>query len=136
MEINVSWCDLITENGVEALARGCNKLKRFSSKGCKQVNNNAVICLATYCKSLEVLNLHSCDVSVVHSCVHVFAVFAFNFRVICNNIRRKKMLITCCDFLYPIHRPSPICPFRKLPKRVYIYKSCAYRNVLCSPITH
>lgn len=64
MEINVSWCESITENGVEALARGCNKLKRFSSKGCKQVNNNAVICLATYCKLIEVLNLHSCDVSI------------------------------------------------------------------------
>lgn len=63
LEINISWCDSITENGIEALARGCTKLRRFSSKGCKQVNNNAVICLATYCKSLTVLNLHSCDVS-------------------------------------------------------------------------
>lgn len=138
MEINVSWCDLITENGVEALARGCNKLKRFSSKGCKQVNNNAVICLATYCKSLEVLNLHSCDVSVVHSCVHVFRRVRIYFSVsvaICNS-EKKEMLITCWEFLCPIHRPSPICPFRKLPKRVYIYKSCAYQNVLCSPITH
>lgn len=32
-EINVSWCNLITENGVEAIARGCNKVKKFSSKG-------------------------------------------------------------------------------------------------------
>lgn len=32
-EINVSWCNLITENGVEAIARGCNKIKKFSSKG-------------------------------------------------------------------------------------------------------
>lgn len=63
LEINISWCDSITENGVEALSRGCPKLRRFSSKGCKQVNNNAVICLATYCKLLTVLNLHSCDVS-------------------------------------------------------------------------
>lgn len=80
MEINVSWCDLITENGVEALTRGCNKLKRFSSKGCKQVNNNAVICLASYCKSLEVLNLHSCDVSVVCS-AGLFAMFAFSISI-------------------------------------------------------
>lgn len=63
MELNVSWCELISENGVEALSRGCPKIKRFSSKGCKRVNNNAVICLATYCNGLEVLNLHSCDVS-------------------------------------------------------------------------
>lgn len=63
MELNVSWCDQISENGVEALARGCPKLRRFSSKGCKRVNNNAVICLATYCTGLEVLNLQKCDVS-------------------------------------------------------------------------
>lgn len=69
LEINVSWCDLISENGVEALSRGCTKLKRFSSKGCKRVNNNAVICLATYCHSLEVLNLHSCDVSVINQAI-------------------------------------------------------------------
>lgn len=95
MEINVSWCDLITENGVEALARGCNKLKRFSSKGCKQVNNNAVICLATYCKSLEVLNLHSCDVSVVRlpiiraflrRCLHYFRFDCNNHKYINGNI--------------------------------------------------
>lgn len=52
-----------SQNGVEALARGCNKLKRFSSKGCRQINDDAVICLSTYCKGIEVLNLHSCDVS-------------------------------------------------------------------------
>ena len=45
------------------MARGCPKLKRFSSRGCKCVNNNAVICLATYCKQIEVLNLQNCDVS-------------------------------------------------------------------------
>lgn len=67
MEINVSWCDLISENGVEALAHGCPKLRRFSSKGCKRVNNNAVICLAMYCNNLEVLNLHSCDVSEIET---------------------------------------------------------------------
>lgn len=33
LEVNVSWCHLITENGIEALARGCNKIRKFSSKG-------------------------------------------------------------------------------------------------------
>lgn len=33
MEINISWCHLVTQNGVEALAKGCPKLKKFSSKG-------------------------------------------------------------------------------------------------------
>lgn len=31
--------------------------------GCKQVNDRAVIALALYCPGIEVLNLHSCDVS-------------------------------------------------------------------------
>lgn len=64
MEINVSWCHLISENGVEALARGCVKLRKFSSKGCKQINDNAIMCLAKYCPDLMVLNLHSCEVSL------------------------------------------------------------------------
>lgn len=33
LDINVSWCHLITENGVEALTRGCKKVRKFSSKG-------------------------------------------------------------------------------------------------------
>lgn len=31
--VNVSWCQSITESGVEALARGCPKLKSFICKG-------------------------------------------------------------------------------------------------------
>ncbi|KAI8441669.1 hypothetical protein MSG28_015213 [Choristoneura fumiferana] len=60
--VNVSWCQSITENGVEALARGCPKLKSFICRGCKQVNDRAVSCLATYCPDLEVLNVQGCDV--------------------------------------------------------------------------
>ncbi|KAI8441674.1 hypothetical protein MSG28_015213 [Choristoneura fumiferana] len=59
--VNVSWCQSITENGVEALARGCPKLKSFICRGCKQVNDRAVSCLATYCPDLEVLNVQGCD---------------------------------------------------------------------------
>lgn len=50
----------MTEHGVEAIAKGCNKIKRFSSKGCKQINDKAVIFLANFCPGIEVLNLHSC----------------------------------------------------------------------------
>jgi len=49
---------------VEALARGCVKLRKFSSKGCKQINDNAIMCLAKYCPDLMVLNLHSCEVGL------------------------------------------------------------------------
>lgn len=75
-EINISWCHLITENGVEALARGCKHLRKFCSKGCKQVNDNAITCLAKYCPNLMVLNLHSCEVSANNS--------QFQFEIISN----------------------------------------------------
>lgn len=62
MEINISWCNLVTENGVEAIARGCNKVTKFICKGCKQVNDRAVKSLALFCPGIEVLNLQSCSV--------------------------------------------------------------------------
>lgn len=35
--INISWCDKVSMKGVEALARGCPKLKAFICKGCSLV---------------------------------------------------------------------------------------------------
>lgn len=35
--INISWCDQVSVKGVEALARGCVKLKAFICKGCSLV---------------------------------------------------------------------------------------------------
>lgn len=49
--------------GVEALAQGCRKLKFFIAKGCLQINDKAVSCLANNCPNLESINLHSCSVS-------------------------------------------------------------------------
>lgn len=51
--------------GVEALSRGCPKLKSFISKGCVLLNDKAVSCLAKYCPNLEVVNLHGCSVSFI-----------------------------------------------------------------------
>lgn len=82
--INISWCDQITDSGtlvfisktsrntnkqkllagVEALAQGCKKLKFFIAKGCLQINDKAVSCLANNCPNLESINLHSCSVRV------------------------------------------------------------------------
>ncbi|KAF4521328.1 hypothetical protein B566_EDAN002333 [Ephemera danica] len=53
MHINISWC-------VDALARGCPKLRTFISKGCTQINDRAVSSLANFCTNLEVINLHGC----------------------------------------------------------------------------
>lgn len=64
IELNISWCHQITEKGIEALARGCTKLKKISCKGCKEVNDRAVIFLSKYCHNIEILNLHNCNVSI------------------------------------------------------------------------
>lgn len=53
--------------GAEALAHGCPKLKSFIAKGCRQINDRAVSCLARHCHNLEVINLHGCTVSYVVS---------------------------------------------------------------------
>lgn len=35
--LNLSWCDQITKDGVEALVKGCNGLKALFLRGCTQV---------------------------------------------------------------------------------------------------
>ena len=35
--LNLSWCDQITRDGIEALARGCNGLRGLFLRGCTQV---------------------------------------------------------------------------------------------------
>lgn len=70
-ELNISWCDSVTENGIEVLARGCPKLKKVSAKGCRKINDRAIIFLALYCPNIEYLNLHSCDVSSICKAVVV-----------------------------------------------------------------
>ena len=32
ISVNISWCELLTAQGVGALAEGCNKLRTFISK--------------------------------------------------------------------------------------------------------
>lgn len=50
--------------GVEALARGCHKLKSFNSTGCLHITDKAISCLAQYCHALQVVNLKGCIVSI------------------------------------------------------------------------
>ena len=35
--LNLSWCDQITKDGVEALVRGCRGLRALLLRGCTQV---------------------------------------------------------------------------------------------------
>jgi hypothetical protein len=81
---NFYCCAVIA--GAEALARRCPKLKSFISKGCRQINDRAVSCLARHCHNLEVINLHGCTVSYVVSAAATcfgcpFAFVLFSVRV-------------------------------------------------------
>lgn len=38
-QLNISWCDQISDNGIEALARGCKELNTLRCKGCVMVSN-------------------------------------------------------------------------------------------------
>ena len=74
--------------GAEALAHGCPKLKSFISKGCRQINDRAVSCLARHCRNLEVINLHGCTVSYVVSATW----FSFLFTSALFSVRVKDNL--------------------------------------------
>ena len=36
--LNVSWCTNITDEGLEAVSRGCKNLQHFMCRGCEQVS--------------------------------------------------------------------------------------------------
>lgn len=38
-QLNISWCDQVTKDGIQALVRGCGGLKALFLKGCTQVIN-------------------------------------------------------------------------------------------------
>ena len=62
ISINLS---LFFPTGVDALAHGCPKLKRFVGKGLKSLTDSGLISLAQYCKNLDHINLCSASVSEV-----------------------------------------------------------------------
>lgn len=43
--LNLSWCDQITKDGIEALVRGCRGLKALLLRGCTQVPEGWYSCL-------------------------------------------------------------------------------------------
>ena len=53
--INISWCNRITDEGITALASGCNKLYSITCKGCNLVSTDLQV--LQYC---SLLYLFSC----------------------------------------------------------------------------
>lgn len=59
--LNLSWCDQITKDGIEALVRGCRGLKALLLRGCTQVPRGLLRCVyltGGVGTSLENLLLH------------------------------------------------------------------------------
>lgn len=77
-----SYCSTIYV-GIEALAIGCNKIKSFIAKGCTQMTDRAISCLAQSCPDLETLNLGGCSVSMVLrvrlSYAFIFFIYLVNY---------------------------------------------------------
>lgn len=56
--LNLSWCDQITKDGIEALVRGCRGLKALLLRGCTQVPRGYLRCVSlTWSVDTSVENL-------------------------------------------------------------------------------
>ena len=63
-ELNISWCQNITDKGIRLIAEGCPYLKSLICKGCEGLTANCFSDLNPgNVKELRVLNLLSCSVS-------------------------------------------------------------------------
>ncbi|KAM4724895.1 F-box/LRR-repeat protein 2 isoform 1-T2 [Anableps anableps] len=58
--LNLSWCDQITRDGIEALARGCTGLRALFLRGCTQLDDGALKHLQKHCPELTTINMQSC----------------------------------------------------------------------------
>ncbi|XP_017310177.1 F-box/LRR-repeat protein 2 isoform X1 [Ictalurus punctatus] len=70
--LNLSWCDQITRDGIEALSRGCTSLKAVFLRGCTQLDDPALKHLQKHCPELMTINMQSCtqitDEGLVNLC--------------------------------------------------------------------
>ena len=58
--LDISWCDMITGNGIKSLAEGCKKLQNFIAKGCMHIHDEGLLHLARNCKDLRKVNVQGC----------------------------------------------------------------------------
>uniref|UniRef100_A0A8C5K4N7 F-box and leucine-rich repeat protein 20 n=1 Tax=Jaculus jaculus TaxID=51337 RepID=A0A8C5K4N7_JACJA len=59
-QLNISWCDQVTKDGIQALVRGCGGLKALFLKGCTQLEDEALKYIGAHCPELVTLNLQTC----------------------------------------------------------------------------
>ncbi|KAI5081805.1 hypothetical protein GOP47_0001548 [Adiantum capillus-veneris] len=59
-ELNLGWCETVTDIGVTGLVSWCSDLRRIDLCGCLEITDRSVIALADKCHHLSVLNLYNC----------------------------------------------------------------------------
>ncbi|XP_069776844.1 F-box/LRR-repeat protein 2 isoform X4 [Narcine bancroftii] len=60
--LNISWCDQVTKDGIEALVGGCSGLKAMFLRGCTQLDDDSLKHIQIHCPELVTLNLQACSV--------------------------------------------------------------------------
>uniref|UniRef100_A0A3Q3IXZ3 F-box domain-containing protein n=1 Tax=Monopterus albus TaxID=43700 RepID=A0A3Q3IXZ3_MONAL len=60
-QLNISWCDQVTKDGIQALVRSCPGLKGLFLKGCTQLEDEALKHIGAHCPELVTLNLQTCS---------------------------------------------------------------------------
>uniref|UniRef100_A0A8C2WXD6 F-box and leucine rich repeat protein 20 n=1 Tax=Cyclopterus lumpus TaxID=8103 RepID=A0A8C2WXD6_CYCLU len=60
-QLNISWCDQVTKDGIQALVRCCPGLKGLFLKGCTQLEDEALKHIGAHCPELVTLNLQTCS---------------------------------------------------------------------------
>uniref|UniRef100_A0AAY4ASI3 F-box domain-containing protein n=1 Tax=Denticeps clupeoides TaxID=299321 RepID=A0AAY4ASI3_9TELE len=60
-QLNISWCDQVTKDGIQALVRCCPGLKGLFLKGCTQLEDEALKHIGAHCPELITLNLQTCS---------------------------------------------------------------------------
>ncbi|XP_069776840.1 F-box/LRR-repeat protein 2 isoform X2 [Narcine bancroftii] len=59
--LNISWCDQVTKDGIEALVGGCSGLKAMFLRGCTQLDDDSLKHIQIHCPELVTLNLQACS---------------------------------------------------------------------------
>uniref|UniRef100_A0A673FX56 F-box/LRR-repeat protein 7-like n=1 Tax=Sinocyclocheilus rhinocerous TaxID=307959 RepID=A0A673FX56_9TELE len=58
----VGRCPLVSDAGLEVLARCCEGLRRLSLRGCESLTGRGLMALAAGCPELQLLNVQECEV--------------------------------------------------------------------------
>jgi F-box/leucine-rich repeat protein 2/20 len=59
-KLNLAGCNEITDEGIKAVASGCQELTDLNLSGCEKITDEGIKALASGCQDLTTLNLVRC----------------------------------------------------------------------------